>query len=467
MRITQAAVLPPVPPQRAERMRLPVRLRRFAELARSRVGRVELLYAAFNKAWPLLSAVATVHRRWLGRRTKVVAVVGSFGKTTAARCVAAALGLPERQPRDNCRSHLALAVLARTGWRGATVLEVGIDHPGQMASYARVLRPDVAVVTSIGSEHGRSLGGRAATRREKAMMVRALPGCGLAVLNGDDPEVAAMRGDTSAAVVTFGTEPWCDVRASGITLDFPRGMRFRVEAGGEAAEVTVRLCGREMVYPVLAALAVARAAGVPLAEAAARVANVAPAPGRLQRVALPVGATLVRDEFKSTLETVHAALDLLEAVPARRRIVVLGDVSEPEGSQGPIYRALGARVAAIADYAVFLGRKTSAYRSGALRAGLPPGAVAAVGHDVALASRLVRERLRPGDVVLVKGRDNERLDRISLALMGRDVRCTRPHCYFLKTRCEGCSLLSREDAAQRTRYAFPHREAIRAPAAPA
>ena len=439
-------------------MRLPVRLRRVSQLATTRVGAIELWYAGLNKAWPVLSRLALAHRRTLGKRTRLVTVVGSFGKTTTTRCIAATLGLPERQPRDNCRSHLAVAVFARTGVGRHAVLEVGIDHPGQMADYARVLRPDVTVVTAIGSEHGRSLGHLDGTRREKAHMVAALPRDGLAVLNGDDPNVMAMQAETGAAVVTFGTGPGCDVRAVSVALDWPRGMRLEVEAGAERATVTLRLLGEAMVYPALAAIAVARAAGVTLPAAAARLAAVAPAPGRLEPVEIAGGATLIRDEFKSTEETIHAALDLLAAVPARRRLVVLGDVSEPRGSQGPIYRTIGARVGAIASFAVFLGRRCETYAAGARAAGLARAAIRKAGHDVALAAGLVRERLEPGDVVLVKGRDNERLDRVALALMGRDVRCDRELCYFLKTRCEKCSLLACASAARATRHVFPFRE---------
>lgn len=443
----------------AERMRLPVRLRRFAQLATTRVGAIELWYAGLNKAWPLLSRLALAHRRTLGRRTRLVAVVGSFGKTTTTRCIAAALGLPERQPRDNCRSHLAVAVLARTGVGRHAVLEVGIDHPGQMADYARVLRPDVTVVTSIGSDHGRSLGRLDGTRREKAHMVRALSPDGLAVLNGDDTNVMAMRAESRAPVVTFGTGPGCDVRATDITLDWPRGMCFAVDAGGERALVSLPLLGEAMVYPALAAIAVAHSAGVPLATAAARLAAVAPPPGRLEPVAIAGGVTLIRDEFKSGEETIHAALDLLAAVPARRKLVVLGDVSDPRGSQGPIYRALGGRVAGIADFAVFLGRHgSSTYAAAAHAAGLPRAAIRRVGHDFTLAAHLVREQLEAGDVVLVKGRASERLDRVALALMGEDVRCDRKYCYFLKTRCEQCSLLGSPDAAARTRHVFPFHE---------
>jgi UDP-N-acetylmuramoyl-tripeptide--D-alanyl-D-alanine ligase len=427
------------------------------QLARSRVGRDELVYAGLNKAWPWLSAVAAAHRRLLGRRTKLVVVVGSFGKTTTTRCISAALGLPGRWPRDNCRSHLALAVLLHTGVASRYVLEVGIDHPGQMESYARMLRPDVVVVTSIGSEHNRSLGDLAATRGEKAAMLRALRPGGLAVLNGDDPNVLAMRRETAAQTLVFGTGIECAVRASAVNLDWPAGMRFEVETRGTRVPVALRLLGRTMVYPALAALAVAHALGIPLAQAAARLAGVVPAPGRLQPVAIAGGVTLLCDQFKSTEETIYAALDLFAAIPARRKLVVLGDVSEPRGSQGPIYRTIGERLAGTVDHAVLVGGMARRYAAGAYRAGLPRAAMARAGRSVAAATALIREHLAPGDVVLIKGRTSQRLERVALSLMGREVRCDLEECYFLKTRCEGCSLLARSDARALTNHAFPHR----------
>ncbi len=196
-----------------ERIRAAARARRFAQLLDTRVGRVELWFAALNKAWPGLSMLARAHRRTLGRRTRVVAVVGSFGKTTTTRCIAAALGLDGRPPRDNCRSHLALATLLRTGTHAHLVHEVGIDHRGQMEEYARLLCPDVTVVTALGSEHARSLGDAGGARHEKGAMVRALTPEGLVVLNADDPEVLALRGETAAEAVTFGTSDRCDLRA--------------------------------------------------------------------------------------------------------------------------------------------------------------------------------------------------------------------------------------------------------------
>jgi UDP-N-acetylmuramoyl-tripeptide--D-alanyl-D-alanine ligase len=439
------------------RLRLTERMPRLVQLLRSRVGRDEVFYAGLNKAWPVLSTMAAAHRRLLGRRTRLVVVVGSFGKTTTTRCITAALGLSSRWPRDNCRSHLAVAALRDTGFAAHYALEVGIDHPGQMERYARMLRPDVVVVTSIGSEHSRSFGDLAATRREKGAMLKALRPGGLAVINGDDPNVLAMAAETTARTIVFGTTAGCDVRASRVTLDWPTGTRFEVESGDGRVSVALRLLGRVTIYPALAALAVARELGFPLARAADRLAHLEPAPGRLQPVAIAGGVTLICDEFKSSAETIYAALDLLAEVPARRRWVVLGDVSEPPGKQGPVYRAIGERLAGIVDHAVFVGRMAERYSVGAHRAGLPRAAIARAGQSVAAATELIRGRLEPGDVVLIKGRDNQRLERIALALMGREVRCDLRECYFLKTRCGECSLLGDADSRARTSHAFPRR----------
>jgi UDP-N-acetylmuramoyl-tripeptide--D-alanyl-D-alanine ligase len=430
------------------------RIRRLAQLLRSAVGLRELRYAIANKAWPILSRAATLHRRTFGRSACVVAVVGSFGKTTAARAVVAALGLRQRLPVDNCLSHLAGAILLHTAGRRHAVLEVGIDLPGQMAAYERMIRPDIVVVTSIGSEHNLSLGAIEDARFEKSRMLAGLRPSGLAVLNGDDPNVMWMRDQTRARTVTFGFGPGCDVRASDLEIAWPAGTRFRLEVGGQVRTVTVRLLGRTMVYSLLAAIAVALDQSVPLAEILPRLEALSPTPERLQLVPLANGAFLVRDEYKSGHETIHAALDLLAGIPARRKLIVLGDVTTPPGSQGPIYRAIGERLGAIATYAVFVGEGFERYARGAVAGGLPKPHLANAGRSVARAAELVSSVLEPGDVVLVKGRAAQRLDRVALALMGRTVRCDLTFCQFVKTRCDDCSLLGRTDARALTRSLF-------------
>ena len=343
----------------------------------------------------------------------------------------------------NSGGWIALALFRlRPGTRHG-VIEVGINGPGQMARYASVIRPDISVVMSVGSEHQRSLKTLETTRHEKAEMVRALPPSGLAVLNGDDPNVTWMAGETRAAVTTFGGGERNDVRATGIALDWPHGTRFTIHTPQGSRDVRIRLLGRTMVSAVLAAVTVALHEGQRLDEVLARLETLAPTPGRLQPVRLANGAMLLRDEFKAPEETIDAALDVLAEIPATRRIVVMGDVMEPVGSQGGLYRRLGARAARVASRAVVVTAGTNgvAFRAGARQGGLPGDAVIMAGRSVRRAAEALASDLAPGDVALIKGRDTQRLERIALTLMGRDVGCDLVYCNASLTRCDACPML--------------------------
>lgn len=420
------------------------RLADIPALVRTPLGRRRLVSSASYHGWPFLAWPAAVYRRTLVRATRVIVVVGSFGKTTTTRALLAALGGdPRAAVNKNAKSFLALALLRIRPFQRHAVLEVGISGPHQMADYARVIRPDIAVVTAIGSDHSRLFGALEVTRAEKSRMLRALPGSGIAALNGDDPHVRWMRGQTRARVVTFGFDETNDVRASRAVLDWPRGMRFRLSTRAGERDVHIRLVGRPMVYPILAAVAVALEEGLALDHVIGALEELEPVPGRLQPVRLAGGATLLRDDFKGSQETIEAALDVLAGIPADRRIVVLGDVSEPMGSQGPIYRHLGARVAQVASRAVFIaGGRFSAYAAGARAGGLPRESVVNAGNSVPMAVKAVRDDLRSGDVVLIKGRDAQRLARVALVLMGRQVRCELKVC-DAKVECERCPMLER------------------------
>jgi len=418
------------------------RLRDIPALLATPIGRAEIREAIGYRSWPISSRVAWLHRRTVARSTRVVAVVGSLGKTTTRRAITAALGLPPNDDFHNAWGAVARSVTSIRRGQPHAVIEVGIADKGQMRPYASVIRPDVAVVTSIGSEHHRSLGTLEVTRDEKAWMVRALGAGGVAVLNGDDANVTWMAGETRARVVTFGFGERCDVRAEDVAVDWPRGMRFRIVASGRSYDASIRLLGRHLVYPALAAFAVALVEGVAPDEALARIAAVPPAGARLEPVPLPGGATLLRDDIKSTTETIDAALDLLESVPARR-LVVLGDVSEPVGPQLRVYRRFGERVGRVADALFLVGAGYPKYRPGARGAGMASDRIVDCGRSPRRAAELVAAAIRPGDVVLVKGRDTQKLDRVRLILTGRDVRCDIPTCGIQTVDCESCGMLGR------------------------
>jgi UDP-N-acetylmuramyl pentapeptide synthase len=412
------------------------RLRDIPGLLQTPEGRGKIWGGMSYVAQPVTLPFAQLYRRTILRRTRIVAVVGSFGKTTTTSIIAAALG-----DGRTFRRQLVEAILAIPVGHPHAVFEIGIDGPGQMAPLAKALGPDIAVVTTVGSEHHRSMNTLGTTRHEKAAMVRALRPSGFAILNGDDANVMWMAGQTRAKIITYGLGKSNDVRASDVSLDWPGGLSFLVHARGETRRLRTKFVGRHFVISFLAAAAVAMVEGITLDEFANRVEGVLPVHGRLHVKHLENGAVLLCDYFKSSYETMHAALDTLAEIPARRRIVVFGDVSEPPGPQGTIYGDLGERIAGIADKAVFLGRGFPRYQAGARRAGMAKRALIDSGELVLSAVAAIREDLGPGDVVLIKGRVEQRLDRVALALEGRPVRCTLVTCRLKAPRCHQCSRL--------------------------
>jgi UDP-N-acetylmuramoyl-tripeptide--D-alanyl-D-alanine ligase len=230
--------------------------------------------------------------------------VGSFGKTTTTRAVLAALGHDYPNPHQKVLRNLAASILRIRPHDRHAVIEVGISVPNQMATFARIVRPNVTVVTSIGSEHNRSFGTLETTRAEKSEMVRVLPASGIAVLNGDDPNVLWMKSQTCARVVTFGIDKSNDICASDITLDWPNGTKFKLDADGETRDLRIRLIGKQMVYSILAAVAVSLAEGFTLDHVIPALEVLPPTPGRMEPIHLANGAIILRDDYKSHLETI-------------------------------------------------------------------------------------------------------------------------------------------------------------------
>ncbi len=199
-----------------------------------------------------------------------------------------------------------------------------------------------------------------------------------------------------------------------------------------------------MIYSILAAVAVGLSQEISLDLILSRLEALEPTPGRLQPVSLPNGAFLLRDDFKAPLESINAALDVLEAIPARRRIVVLGDVAEPMGRTRQIYRRIGERVGQVGSWAIFItGDNFTAYAAGARHGGMPREAVVHARGGVQEVLQALPADLGPGDVILVKGRVSQHLERVGLALMGRIVRCELKQCAVHLTACHMCPMLER------------------------
>src|SRR6266545_4069309 len=429
-------------------------------------------------AWPPPSAAnvtvivaddpAALIRRWAARRLravapKVVAVTGSAGKTSTVRAIATLLGqiAPTFRSRQSFNSLLGLPIaLARLrDDRRFAVLEFGADRFGEIAQLAELFPPEVAVVTNIGAAHLDAFGSLTGVAREKAALVAALPAHGWAVLNGDDPLVAAMRQRTSAQILTFGVGSENHLRASDIeyALDqtrfrlhwnnrVPNPRRhtkaheehenFRVSLrprSGQASctfvdqvdqwmdaeqtiEATIPLVGEPAVTIGLAAVGAALACGMPLPQAAAALERADPVAGRLRALPGRGGATLLDDSFSGTLPAMLAALRTLGELPARRRIAVLGVPAEPGADAEAAYEQIGALAGAVADWLIAKGDWSVAAIEAARRAN-PAIAAQVVDTNTAALAALPRD-LQPGDLVLVKGSAEARMEQIAAGLLG-------------------------------------------------
>jgi len=329
-------------------------------------------------------------------------------------------------------------------WVNASVLEVGISKKGKMAKHAKLIRPDIVAVTCIGSEHGTSLGELKDTCEEKAHMVRVLPKDGLAILNGDDPYVKKMLLYTKARSVTHGYADTNDLQASFIKSNLVDGTLFSITEGDESFEVSTQLLGKANIRSIMAALIVAKELGIDRKLAIKRLGTLSPAPERLELMHTPMGVYILVDSLKSAFETVKLSLETLEDLPADRKVVILGEVEEPSGSLGELYRKIGADVARIASHLIFVGSKRvkRPLFGEAKRAGMNNDNLFFVGSSVSEAIEQVLHLVKPGALVLIKGRSSQKLGRIALALNRDSVLCTREFC-SQNHRCFLCDKLKK------------------------
>jgi UDP-N-acetylmuramoyl-tripeptide--D-alanyl-D-alanine ligase len=389
-------------------------------------------------------ALAYAWRRRL-RATTWVAISGSVGKTTTKEllgAILAAQGPTARTPGNwNLRKTggVPATILRTRPAHRYAVVETSIQDPGDMAPVARLIKPDVAVMLAIKRCHTNKFRTLEAIAAEKARLLQALPPSGYAVINQDNPHIAAMAQSLRCRVIRFGSGADCDLRLLAAESRWPDRLRLQIEADGGRHAVRTRLVGTHWAPTVLASLATARACGVPLASAIATLGAVEPFWARMQPVTLPdSGATVLRDEWNGSVDTFEPAFKVMAEATAPRKWLVLSDFSDTMKKRRARAKQLGGKAAELADGAVFVGDYADRSAEAAVRAGLSP---ARVRHVVSPAGAVafLKGELRAGDLVLLKGQTSHHLSRVYLGLLG-EVRCDRLTCP-MQILCDTCSEL--------------------------
>ena len=362
--------------------------------------------------------------------TVVIAITGSSGKTSTKDVIAqllARLGATVAPPGsfNNELGHPYTVLLADTDTR-YLVLETSARGIGHIAFLAGIAPPRIGVVLNVGSAHLGEFGSRGSIAAAKGELIEALPAAaagGVAVLNADDPLVLRMATRTAARVVTVGAAAGADLRADDVTFDDLGRAGFTLHVAGASVPVRLRLVGGHQVGNALAAAAVALECGMPLADVATALGQAVPTSRwRMELTERADGVVVINDAYNANPESMRAALEALASVGRPRRarggraFAVLGPMAEL-GADGPAeHDALG-HLAGRLDVSrvIAVGEQARPIQHGAALEGSWGGSASWV-PDAEAAIAVLREELRPGDVVLVKASRSASLERVALAI---------------------------------------------------
>ncbi|MCL5435485.1 MAG: UDP-N-acetylmuramoyl-tripeptide--D-alanyl-D-alanine ligase [Patescibacteria group bacterium] len=389
-------------------------------------------------------------------RPKVVGITGSVGKTTTKEAIYTVLSSKYHTAKSegnfNNEIGLPLSVLgvgkALSGlalwllvpfyffraifnrdYPAILVLEMGADHPGDINYLAKIARPEVGVVTRVAEAHTEFFGDIETVQREKFRLITSLSPQGLAVLNVDDPRVVAMRHLYSGEVVTFGLSEEADVRASNIKLterlfgpDFSAekdiGTSFTLRYGQTNQNIEVAgILGMPLVYSLLAAAAVGEHFDLSPREISSAIKQISPTPGRLRPLSGIKSTILLDDSYNSSPEAVIEAFKVLKQIRSRRRIAVLGDMLELGVQTETAHRRVGRIARDVGVGLLFtVGERAKFIADEARASGFPKTKIFefATADEAGL---VLQKKLEEGDVVLIKGSQGMRMERIVLEVM--------------------------------------------------
>lgn len=385
---------------------------------------------------------------------KIIAITGSVGKTSLKEAVFAVLSKKRnvwRSPKSyNSEFGVPLTILGLASeWNSAwgwaknifkglqaisarsypefLILEMGVDRPGDMDYMLGIAKPLVSVVTAIGEipVHVEFFAGPPDIAREKGKIIEAVSSDGWSILNFDDDVVHDLRTRSRGQVVTFGFGKDADIvisqykllTNSGDTMQHPEGITFKIDYKGSTVPVRLKgALGKQQAYAAAAAVAVGSVLGLHLVEIVEGLSAYTPPPGRLVVIEGIKGTAILDDSYNASPMAMHAALDVLRDVPAKRRIAVLGDMLEIGKFTIPAHQAIGELIASYADALFAVGPRAKFIAKEAQERGMNQEYIFKFSSSRDAAPS-IQEFIQAGDVILVKGSQSMRMERIIEEIM--------------------------------------------------
>lgn len=366
-----------------------------------------------------LQSLGAAARRLWGK--PLLAVTGSAGKTTTKEMLAHMLAARFRVMKStgNLNNHigLPLQLLKLEPEHDLAVVEIGMNHAGEIRALAALAQHDLAVVTCVAPVHLEFFGSVAEIARAKYELVETLHPGGVAVLNADDEYVSQFGRDFKGKVVTFGIRKAADVSARNVKLLGVAGSTFELVAGSVREPVKLPLVGEHSIYNALAAAAAAIERGVLPSEVAASLATLRPSDKRGQVIEVR-GATIINDSYNSNPRALETMIDTLASMKADRRILIAGEMLELGPTADALHRESGRHAAKQKiDLVIGVRGLAQALAEGACGAGVPSLFL----ETPEQAGEWLARELRPGDAVLLKASRGVKLEK-ALEVLREKVR---------------------------------------------
>ena len=357
--------------------------------------------------------IAAGYRKLTG--VKVVGITGSVVKTTTKEMTASILEAvyhtAKTEGNHNNNLGLPMTIMDMPENTEVAVLEMGMNHSGEMEYLSSIARPDLAIITNIGTMHIEHLGTREGILQAKLEIMRGMPDDGAGVFNGDEPLLWNIRAIGKHKKYYYGIENHaCDVTATDI-VELDDGVRFVVHGFGQQFELFVPMLGRHAVYNALAATTVGLLLGVKPEQIQARFSSFHNT-GMRQKIYVKNGVTIIEDCYNAGPESTEAALDVLAGIKTDgRRIAVLGDMLELGNRSAAEHYRIGRLAVGKADLLLTYGEHSVRTLTGAITGGMNPKNTDHFDTHEDMA-HMLKMRVSEGDVVLFKGSRGMRMEKV-------------------------------------------------------